>query len=814
MGIHPYDVIKSERWSFGLFTSFTLNLGFFETVVQDAWRAKSSRELVAVVDQVGYTQSLEDHRAAGAGQRYRIVPIKMSTGIFHPKIGFLANDDHAVLLVGSGNLTFGGWGTNLEFVDIVDSKITSGPFEGFRDFLLTIIDRRSQGTITVPDVSWISTALSKIPNANTQTESTVRFVHSLQDSIGNQIKAFAQGQRVDRLTVLSPYYDKKAESVDTLSSSLGASETQIVTGSKGFLSSPFPFQASSIQNLKTVALSASDARPIHAKWIDVQTETEILTVTGSVNATSSALYSTRNAEVAIFRVRPIGGDKYFDTESCERPIHVDPAFKDHESSPLIAIYAKLEADNRIRGTILDKNPAGDWEANLIRPGGVRLSPTNATTILVAVSSDGNFVIEVSSLTNMTIDFAAGLQLHLRREGRLACGWLHSEIALHSSAFSRFAGVVVGLFERNGVDSNLRDFAVEVLKAVKNGLPSSHFASAAVDQVQVKVGFGSKVQSGHDKSIATRLDLIGMLFARLGNDLTRSRSAQITRPPGPLVDAGADDRDDKSHQQKDFSDKVNLTLEDMHERLERAACATSRSDPLRATLLVIWFDCTMAIHVRSGEKSAAEKFLKRWRRAALSSAGTNKPKLLEPNLRRFLAAVNSEEHNSRFRNLFIMSILLDAVLAENDKSDERFRNLHEYLDEFLEGEQHLIQRDQLPDQSSDIVVLLVPELNGDYRLALAKILSTPTKRTILSPIIDQIIKGAWAKDEVNATMGKVGKEILSRAKNHERIDIKKIGRSVQNCPSCHLSLSPIREELQRDCLAICTNCRTILAKVLP
>jgi len=53
MGVHPYDIIKSERWSFRLFTSFTHNLGFFETVVQDAWRAKTSRELVAVLDQVG-----------------------------------------------------------------------------------------------------------------------------------------------------------------------------------------------------------------------------------------------------------------------------------------------------------------------------------------------------------------------------------------------------------------------------------------------------------------------------------------------------------------------------------------------------------------------------------------------------------------------------------------------------------------------------------------------------------------------------------------------------------------------------------------
>jgi len=43
--LHPYEIVRSERWSFGLFTSFTLNLGFFETVVYDAWRGRRSQEL-------------------------------------------------------------------------------------------------------------------------------------------------------------------------------------------------------------------------------------------------------------------------------------------------------------------------------------------------------------------------------------------------------------------------------------------------------------------------------------------------------------------------------------------------------------------------------------------------------------------------------------------------------------------------------------------------------------------------------------------------------------------------------------------------
>jgi len=104
--LHPYEIVRSERWSFGLFTSFTLNLGFFETVVYDAWRGRRSQELVVVVDRKGYAQSLADHRAAGAGQRYKIIPVAIDRGVFHPKLGFLANARSQFSFASGSTLTF------------------------------------------------------------------------------------------------------------------------------------------------------------------------------------------------------------------------------------------------------------------------------------------------------------------------------------------------------------------------------------------------------------------------------------------------------------------------------------------------------------------------------------------------------------------------------------------------------------------------------------------------------------------------------------------------------------------------------------
>ena len=45
---------------------------------------------------------------------YEIEPVSVEGGCFHPKILLLANKDDVHLVVGSGNLTFSGWGRNLE----------------------------------------------------------------------------------------------------------------------------------------------------------------------------------------------------------------------------------------------------------------------------------------------------------------------------------------------------------------------------------------------------------------------------------------------------------------------------------------------------------------------------------------------------------------------------------------------------------------------------------------------------------------------------------------------------------------------------
>lgn len=192
--------------------------------------------------------------------------------------------------------------------------------------------------------------------------------------------------------------------------------------------------------------------------------------------------------------------------------------------------------------------------------------------------------------------------------------------------------------------------VEVLKCAKSGISISQRTSSGAPKQAPNVGFGSKVRRGHGRSWQSQSDLITMLFERLGQDLTRARPIRDFRRSqenaiGTEFDADEDQTD--AAVKGKLEDQISLTLEDMHERMELAARKLSREDPLCATLLVIWLDCSFAVYAKSRDRVSAIKFLKRWTAAALSRINLRRSKPIERGLRRFLTALRSDEHFRAF-----------------------------------------------------------------------------------------------------------------------------------------------------------------------
>ena len=73
------------------------------------------------------------------GRRYRVVQMPTKAGFrFHPKACFLSGRKGAQLLIGSGNLTFGGWRENAEIWTCFDSDKGTAEISAFRDYVVEL----------------------------------------------------------------------------------------------------------------------------------------------------------------------------------------------------------------------------------------------------------------------------------------------------------------------------------------------------------------------------------------------------------------------------------------------------------------------------------------------------------------------------------------------------------------------------------------------------------------------------------------------------------------------------------------------------
>src|SRR4051794_28817789 len=94
----------------GLFLSFNVDLGFFEARLLGPVKVTG-----AAVTVIGDARvfSPDPRSVRGAGHAYAL-GMAATAGAFHPKLTVLAGPERALVGIGSGNLTMGGWFSNEE----------------------------------------------------------------------------------------------------------------------------------------------------------------------------------------------------------------------------------------------------------------------------------------------------------------------------------------------------------------------------------------------------------------------------------------------------------------------------------------------------------------------------------------------------------------------------------------------------------------------------------------------------------------------------------------------------------------------------
>jgi hypothetical protein len=418
----PRDLLLAQRWSSLLFTTYSLSLSFVESVIVSAV-ARNYRGLTVLADIEGYRASLADAGAAGAGRNYDIVPVEAKPkGVFHPKIGILI-DDHGTVraTVGSGNLTFGGWGYNTELVEVLNPDRDSKCFEDLADFIDALGSQRERvAAERMPDLSLFSETCRRAARGGRAGDA--RVLHTMFEPLDEQLANMAAdaGGAVS-LTVVSPFFSLH-HGVKQLAEKLSCADVFVAVPPRA--PEIFDFGASAKAGFKVSPVAAelfNDTRSLHAKLFEINCRRGILIVTGSANATTAAL-SGRNVEAVVVR----RFDRSYSLGWRPSGLHSGTPTGERPPNELLGACIIAQLNGRyISGRIVGlKSAKGDW--NGLLSSGARRDSIGQ----VSVDGQGRFRALLPAGVD-PIARASSVQFILERQDIELRGWVALEEMLRA-----------------------------------------------------------------------------------------------------------------------------------------------------------------------------------------------------------------------------------------------------------------------------------------------------------------------------------------------------------------------------------------------
>jgi hypothetical protein len=424
----PLDIITGRIWDHALFTTYALSLSFYETQIHKLGLSRNGcRDIQIVADADGYQLSLSERQSHRVGNEYRLTPAALPNGVFHPKLTWLSSKDIDIVLVGSGNLTFGGFGRNIECLDLIRSDQNPVAFSQIQELFDAWIARKDlQFAERDWMFSWRDRAARIWTGAEPAQAQHPELLHSTNNSIGRQLEQrVSQVGKVLEVRSLSPFYDTDGAGIISFAESIGAPRLTIGLLPGREHASTFPFlkhRETKVEIGASLFFVPHADRTLHAKVFEILMEDgSILLLTGSVNATRKSLLTNDNIETAILRHLPKSEKSPFQWERTNVP--ADFQIRDYGKAGLgnrILVSGRLAGDGTLHGKLIsNKETSGDWSAALERIDGVQ------TTFQVSVDESGNFISALTGLEDF--QHCAGLQLKVtRNDGSHGCGWVSVE----------------------------------------------------------------------------------------------------------------------------------------------------------------------------------------------------------------------------------------------------------------------------------------------------------------------------------------------------------------------------------------------------
>jgi len=292
--------------------TFNIDLLFVETVLLRTLRQCGHPTLTIFADaeEVSRTFNAQTRWLSGIGRRFRVIPVPMTRGNrFHPKAVFLSGQEEAELLVGSGNLTFGGFKQNEElWISFTSQDDEIGPMAAFRESLLACVERApvSQGARREIDEAFDATTHIWARKMSTPDGLVWRIGEGL--SLLERMALVVGDRLVDRLCVCSPYYDENGVGLKGLTEFWPQAATELLVQSGQSTLTQSAVDATSVKlRLLSIKSKRQDSGNtfIHAKFYAMFCGSEVLLFVGSANCSAAALTQSGkngNAEMLAFKL--------------------------------------------------------------------------------------------------------------------------------------------------------------------------------------------------------------------------------------------------------------------------------------------------------------------------------------------------------------------------------------------------------------------------------------------------------------------------------------------------------------------------------
>ena len=808
------EVVEAGKWEKALLTTFSLSLTFFESVLLRALRKADCREIWVVVDADGYRSSLMERGSSGVGSEYHLVPIALPNGVFHAKCCYLAGSGGDILAIGSGNLTFGGFGRNLEVLDVLSSRKHQQCFSAFADFLTAL---KKRADVICPDFTWAALFADRAYEAsisNVEALEYPKLITSVEQSIKDQLERLTvPSEVIENLTILSPFFDPDGQAVLDLATKIKSQEVRIALP-PGNAPSSFPFPKARRWPVKfsTVRLHREkESRPLHAKWMEWRTRRGVFTLTGSINATKKALCGTENIEVGVLRFDQSGNGWASWRKAPTPSSYQAHSFKRAGIGTTHLIFAELMESGELRGRIFSlASPEGTWSGKIQKPDG------DSIGVQIAVQSNGQFFHVVAGGEDIIL--ANGLQITLERGSILARGWVTNMTLLNLPKTQRIPlSSLLRLINREETEEDdlvlleyLVVHATDHLRVFQSRVTAMRVQpddskdeqeALSIDLDDLKPqGYEPLANSISSDPIMSAGLALERVFAQLRKRLVgytlqgQRASSQLGSNDVSEEQIEGEDAPKRTKLHERFESALDYFMQSMQELVKRAALSKEH----QRALLVLWLEVALHMLVRrQRDRAEGVRFMRSWFSQATSLTSAN------------------EQADGLEQHIVTCAAILFAV-SSVPEADSLL--LHQALEHYWQG---AVNRERaigalLPHSRLSIAGLFLEPTLTTLKDYLERILDSPTLRCELEIVLTNIQNGITSPADLRIFQSTAGSELRDELKARgisKRIEF--LRNNEFTCPSWSISLSEVcKQELQRNRVARCSVCGSLILRRAP